>query len=78
MGSLMLDNTVLSVEEITIESGLNKDSTRQRQPFLSHPLAMESLADPPVSRLRLKSTDMFEAKFLYMLSDSYSYEPFII
>ncbi|KAH4230280.1 hypothetical protein HBI06_087200 [Parastagonospora nodorum] len=67
-----------SVEEITIESGLNKDGTEKRQPFLSHPLAMESLADPPVIRLQLSSVDLYEAKHFYILSESYSDEPVVI
>jgi hypothetical protein len=67
-----------SVEKINIESGLNKDGTEKRQPFLSHPLAMESLADPPVIRLQLSSVDLYEVKHFYMLSESYSDEPVII
>jgi len=66
------------VEEITIEYGLEKDGTEKRQPFLSHPLAMESLADPPVSRLQLSSVDLYEAKHFHVLSESYLDEPLII
>ncbi|KAH3998549.1 hypothetical protein HBI56_205020 [Parastagonospora nodorum] len=67
-----------SLENISIQTGINEDGTEECQPFLAHPLAMESLAIPPVSRLQLDATDIAEAKHFRLVSEGYAYERLVI
>ncbi|KAH7067979.1 hypothetical protein BKA63DRAFT_520877 [Paraphoma chrysanthemicola] len=60
-----------SVEEIEIQTGLHPDGTEERLPFLSHPLAMESLTDPPVKRVTIRSEDIASGKHFYMVDENY-------
>ncbi|KAH7091910.1 hypothetical protein FB567DRAFT_516113 [Paraphoma chrysanthemicola] len=63
-----------SVEDIQIQTGLRQDGTEERLPFLSHPLAMEFLTDPPVKCVTISLADVREAMHSYMAPDNYQYE----
>jgi hypothetical protein len=67
-----------SLEDIRIQTSINEDGTEECQPLFSHPLAMELLAAPPVSRLQLNATDITEAKYFRTVSEDYRYEPLVI
>ncbi|KAH9863551.1 hypothetical protein J1614_009483 [Plenodomus biglobosus] len=64
-----------SVEDIYIETELYQDGTDERRPFLSHPVAMESLTVPPVNRIQISSEDISGAMHFHLAPEDYQYEP---
>lgn len=72
--SLLRWSILGSIEDIEIETRSDQDGLEECHPFLSHPLAKESLTLPPVNRIQIISRDIFEARHFYLAPEDYQYE----
>jgi hypothetical protein len=54
-------NVFDDVSVIEVVEGLNDDGTEQRKLLHSHPIATESLADPPIYKMSIDSLDLSDA-----------------
>lgn len=66
------------LDDIAIADGVDKNGTERSLPFASHPVADESLAEPPISRLHVSSIDVQEAIGFYTAPDDYRYQLLLI
>lgn len=64
-------NVFDTFDKIEIQDGLEEDGTERRSSFATHPIAAESIAQPPLSRIQVVSGDCSEARSYRLVPESY-------
>lgn len=63
---------------IEVEDGVDENGTEKRSPFHSHPMAAESIAEPPVTVARVGCMDINDTVTFYMASYGWKYKRLLI
>ncbi|KAF2276516.1 uncharacterized protein EI97DRAFT_433350 [Westerdykella ornata] len=71
-------NVLGELSEIEVEDGVDENGTEKLSPFLSHPIAAESIAQPPVSVAYVHSSDISAGVHFYMCTYGFEYKGFLI
>src|SRR5690242_377954 len=61
------------LQDIEIVSGTNEHGHEMRTPLFEHPMAAQSLARPPLSRVKVSSMDITEAQTFNVVSEDFVY-----
>jgi hypothetical protein len=67
-----------ALHDIEIVSGTNEHGQQMRTPLFSHPIATQSLARPPLSRVKINSVDVTEAQAFNFVSEDFEYTGLLI